>query len=157
MFVIKIKIYFLCLFSLTWPDLTWPFVSIKYMVWVMQWDRNCYNIPMLKFHHARHTLSSFLFKSPNSTLHAIIICSFWKHWLINIYISTNKKYMYARKYRSTKSLWFIVENWFAMQIWKTRYREKIYSILLRNQFENTLGSFKYQNMQSNFFSVWTKV
>jgi hypothetical protein len=28
----------------------------------MQWDRNCYNIPMLKFHHARHTFSSFLLK-----------------------------------------------------------------------------------------------
>ena len=54
MFAIKFKIYFVCLFSFTWP-----FASIKYMVWVMQWDRNCYNIPMLKFHHARHTFSSF--------------------------------------------------------------------------------------------------
>ena len=80
MFAIKIKIYFVCLFSFTWP-----FASIKYMVWVMQWDRNCYNIPMLKFHHARHTFSWFFLIS--STCENVYLKSHFA--CLQVYIATS--------------------------------------------------------------------
>ena len=82
--LLKLKFIFCVFFSLTWP-----FVSIKYMAWVMQWDRNCYNIPMLKFHHARHTISSFFFKSPTCTMY--IYHEYRTYNLKNVVPSCNNK------------------------------------------------------------------